>query len=99
MSDKQGISNEFRARADQLIDVANRQANEVATGQVSASMMYATARFNAFQVAATAETSEDMAEEREHAVNYFTEQYRKMFEDHFDECLANFERYTGRSSE
>ncbi|MES1945703.1 hypothetical protein C84B14_00100 [Salinisphaera sp. C84B14] len=79
-----------------MIDIANRQSQSVSAGQVSASLMYATARFNAFQVAATAETRDDMAEERDNAIEYFTAQYRKMFEDHFDECMANFDRHTGR---
>lgn len=94
----QSLTPEFRARADALIDVLNRQASEVPTGQVSASAMYATARFNAFQVTATAEDAEQMAAERDKAVDYFTSQYRRMFEDHFDECLKHFDRYTGRGS-
>lgn len=94
----QAISPKFRARADEIIDLANRQAQKTPTGQVSASMMYATARFNAFQVTATSESAEELADERERAVEYFTSQYRKMFEDHFDECVANFARYTGRGS-
>lgn len=91
----QSISPEFRARADAVIDLLNRQAKQAPTGQVSASVMYAAARFNAFQVAATADSAENMAAERENAINYFTSQYRKMFEDHFDECLKHFDRYTG----
>lgn len=95
----QSISPEFRARADAVIELLNRQANEAPTGQVSASVMYATARFNAFQVAATADSAEKMAEERENAIHYFTSQYRKMFEDHFDECLKHFDRYTGSGTD
>ena len=95
MSDNR-LTPAFRARADTLIDVLNQQASEVPTGQVSASAMYATARFNAFQVAATVEDREQLAAERDNAVNYFTSQYRKMFEDHLDECMKHFERYTGR---
>lgn len=90
----QGLSPEFRARADAVIDVLNRQANKVSTGQVSASAMYATARFNAFQVTAGSADAEELAAQREHAVEYFTSQYRKMFEDHIDECLKHFDRYT-----
>ncbi|MDA3922562.1 MAG: DUF3144 domain-containing protein [Salinisphaera sp.] len=93
---EQGLSPEFRARADTVIDVLNRQANEVPTGQVSASAMYATARFNAFQVAAGSGDAEELAAQRAHAVEYFTSQYRKMFEDHIDECLKHFNRYTRR---
>ena len=93
MSDNR-LSPAFRARADALIETLNQQANEVPTGQVSASAMYATARFNAFQVAASVADREELAAEREKAVNYFTDQYRKMFEDHLDECMTHFERYT-----
>lgn len=93
---ERSLSAAFRARADAVIDLLNKQANEAPTGQVSASAMYATARFNAFQVAATSEDAEQMKAERDNAVNYFTSQYRKMFEDHFDECLKYFDRYTGQ---
>jgi len=94
----QTLSPEFRARADALIGLLNQQAQVVPTGQVSASAMYATARFNAFQVVAGSNNAEDLAAQREQAVEYFASQYRKMFADHFDECLKNFDRYT-RGSE
>lgn len=90
----QTLSPEFRARADALIGLLNQQAQVAPTGQVSASAMYATARFNAFQVAAGSDNAEDLATQREQAVEYFTAQYRKMFEDHIDECVEHFDRYT-----
>lgn len=96
MSD-QSLSPEFRARADALIELLNRQAKAVPTGQVSASAMYATARFNAFQVTAGSADAEQLSAQREQAVEYFTSQYRKMFEDHLDECQKHFARYTKRS--
>jgi len=92
----QTLTPEFRARADGLIDLMNRQANTVPTGQVSASAMYATARFNAFQVTAGSADVEALTAQRDQAVEYFTSQYRKMFEDHIDECLKHFDRYTRR---
>lgn len=95
----QTLSPEFRARADALIDLLNRQANKVSTGQVSASAMYATARFNAFQVTAGSADAQELAAQRDHAVEYFTSQYRKMFEDHLDECLKHFDRYTQRGGD
>ncbi|MES1926578.1 hypothetical protein T31B1_14705 [Salinisphaera sp. T31B1] len=82
-----------------MIDLLNRQSKDTPTGQVSASAMYAAARFNAFQVAASSESAEQMVEERDNAVEYFAAQYRKMFEDHFDECCQHFDRYTGRDRE
>lgn len=92
----QALTPKFRARADAVIDLLNQQANETPTGQVSASAMYATARFNAFQVAAGSADRDELQAQREHAVEYFVSQYRKMFEDHVDECIKHFERYTGR---
>lgn len=95
----QKLTPEFRKRADEVIDRLNEQTRQAPTGQVSASAMYATARFNAFQVAATAEDAQQLKADRDKAIEYFTDQYRKMFTDHLDDCLQNFEQYLGRGDD
>lgn len=95
----QKLTPEFRERADAVIDMLNKQASQAPTGQVSASAMYATARFNAFQVAATAEDAQQLQADRDKAIEYFTDQYRRMLADHLDDCLQNFERYLGGSDD
>jgi len=47
-SDNSGLDPEFYNRADDHILLSNEQIGGVNAGKVSASMIYATARFNAY---------------------------------------------------
>jgi len=92
MSDNE-VSPEFWKRADQLIALANEQVKEETIGKVSSSLLYAAARFNSFNVASSAENVEEMKRDKEEAIKYFTEQYRKMLIENLDEYIENFEKY------
>ena len=80
----------FWDRADKFIDVANGFCDQNPRGKVSASLLYAAARFNAFVVAASAEAPEEMLREREAALEYFVGEYRKMLEENLDDQIENF---------
>lgn len=84
---------QFFKRADAHIDVANSQLKDTSRGKVSASMMYATARFNAWVTACTAESDDDLRSHREESIEYFIAQYRKMLEENLDDYIANFAKY------
>jgi len=90
---------EFWERADEMIAVANRQMENATLGTVSSSLLYAAARFNAFAVTSSSESSEDMRANREGAVDYFVEQYRSMLIDNLDDHIENFDDYKGPYSE
>ena len=45
-------------------------------GEISSSLLYATARFHAFIVASAASGVEEMKANREEAIDYFPAQYR-----------------------
>jgi hypothetical protein len=83
----------FFKRADAHIDVANAQLGDTSRGKVSASMMYATARFNAWVTACTADSAEDLQNHRDESIDYFVAQYRKMLEENLDDYIANFAKY------
>ena len=87
----------FFNRADAHIKLSNDQiSREISHGKVSASSLYAAARFNAW-VTATGYTSRtEMAKGREETLEYFCEQYRKMLEENLDDYIENFEKYMGR---
>jgi len=88
------IDPQFFERADAHIHLSNDQLAEVdGPGRVSASMMYATARFNSWISARGFDSSEEMAEARNETIEYFVEQYRKMLEDNVDDYIGNFEKY------
>jgi hypothetical protein len=84
---------EFFQRADEYIDVANQQATQANRGKVSASMMFATARFNAWVSASGTESGEDLASVKQEALDYFLEEYRKMLEENLDEYIEHFDKY------
>ena len=83
----QNIDDEFYERADQQITEA------IGRGKVSASMLYATSRFNAWVSATGWNTGEELANTKEKTIEYFLTEYRKMLEENLDDYIENFEEY------
>jgi hypothetical protein len=84
----------FFSRADAHIDLSNEHiAGDVGRGKVSASMMYATARFCAWVSACACESKEDMEALKSENLQYFVEQFRLMLEENLNDYTFNFERY------
>ncbi len=83
----------FFERADAYITLANEQATNVSRGKVSASMMFATARFNAWVSASGTESGEELASVKEEAIEYFVSEYRKMLEENLGEYVEHFDKY------
>jgi hypothetical protein len=90
---KSEIDKEFFERADAYITLANEQAANVNRGKVSASMMFATARFNAWVSASGTDSSDELASVREEALTYFVNEYRQMLEENLDEYIEHFDDY------
>jgi hypothetical protein len=86
----------FWERANAIINLANDQCEAADPSEVGASTLYATARFNAFIVAKTTGSAENMKLEKERALDYFTDQFRKMLEVNLDDFAANFDDFMGR---
>jgi nucleoside 2-deoxyribosyltransferase len=85
--------NKFFDRADAVIAVVNEQAEEFDRGKASASLMYATARYNAFVSACRAISSEDLASGKEEILEYFVNQYRMMLAENLDDHIENYDKY------
>lgn len=83
----------FYERADAHIHHSNAQMADINAGKVSASMMYATARFNAYVSWIGCPDSEDIDASREEIIRFFVEQYRAMLEGNLDDYIQNFDRY------
>ena len=62
------LDKKFWARADQFINLANEQSQEVGPGEVSSSLLFAAARFNAFVAAATARDIDELKKNKEDAI-------------------------------
>lgn len=85
-------NNGFLKRADAHIALANEQMVEGLTaGDISASFMYGAARFNAWIAASSFDTREDMIEEKEKAIAYFIEEYKKALTEHLDHHAEHYD--------
>lgn len=87
------VDPEFYDRADAHINLSNGQAEKIGRGKVSASMMYATARFNAWVSATGFDDQGSMKAKRVESIEYLVEQYRKMLEENYDDYVENFDRF------
>jgi len=84
----------FFDRADEFLELANHQCSAAEPGTVSASLLYATARFNTFVVANTTKSLADFSANKEEAVRYYINQYEMMLRDKLDDYERNFNKYT-----
>jgi hypothetical protein len=91
---KESPSPEFWERVNAVIDLANEQCKGAPQGEISSSLLYATARFHAFIVASAASDVDEMKANRQEAIDYFPEQYKKMLIENLDEYIKNFDDYT-----
>ena len=90
----QNPDDKFYERADAHIHLSNDQISEdVTKGKVSASMMYATARFNSWVSACGWNSAEEMAASKEETIEYFVTEYRKMLDENMDDYIKHFQSY------
>lgn len=83
----------FFTRADNHIYLANEQLATANKGEVSASMLYGTARFNAWVSAGEFDSPETMKAAKEKTIAVFLEEYQKMLSEHLDDYIENFHEY------
>ncbi|MFV2056816.1 MAG: DUF3144 domain-containing protein [Thiohalomonadales bacterium] len=86
---------EFYTMADAFIGLANQQCKNVDPGKVSATFLYAAARFNTYIVASNSNSAESFVQNKEKSFEYFLTEYRKMLEEHFLDYKDNFGDYIG----
>jgi hypothetical protein len=80
------MKSEFYDIADEFINLANKFRANHSTTRISAVMMFATSRYNAFNFFMT----DGAAENEEKALDYYCEQFRLMLLDNFDEIREEF---------
>lgn len=84
---------QFFDRADAHIRLSNQQSLDASAGKVSASMLFASARFAAFITARGHDSSAEMQTKRDEDIEYFVGEYRKMLADNMDDYIENFDDY------
>ncbi len=85
----------FYDRADAHLRVASGHLSDAPQGRVSASLMYACARFNAWVSASHRESPAELKRSYGETIEYFVGEYRKMLVRNLDDYADNFEKYHG----
>ena len=89
----------FFDRADAHIRLSNEQTLEISAGKVSASMLFASARFAAWLTARGHNSGAEMKAQRAENIEYFVKEYRAMLVDNMDDYIENFEDYMNAKKE
>ena len=84
---------EFYEMADAFIALANKQSKNADPGKVSATMLYAAARFNTFIAASESGSASEYSSNKAQSFDYFMSEYKKMLEEHFADYYENFDKY------
>ncbi len=102
ITEEEALNAVFFERADEFIKLANEFCRPKKgekpdpaelRGQVSAAMLFATARFNTWVAANNFKDGEEMREAKEQIMTYLMQQFQMMLEDNFDEYCEQFGNY------
>lgn len=94
MSENAPAEKTFQERADEFINVANKQNAETEVENVNAALLFSAARFNVFSTARQFDTVDKLEAEKQEAIKYFSQRYTDMLEENFEEFISRFDDYT-----
>ena len=81
---------------DKFINLANEECNNNKNGQVSTSIMFSAARFNAFMFASNTADLAEFMKDKEMAIKYFTTQYEQALKENLNDYEKNYKDYVGK---
>ena len=84
---------QFWDLVDEFIEKANTACDNADPGLVSAALLNAAARFNAFVVASSSIDRKEYIDEVESAQKYLTGRYAELVRDHLDDYRDNYKVY------
>jgi len=84
---------QFWDLVDAFIEQANNACEAADPGMVSAALLNAAARFNAFVVASASLDRKEYIDEIESAQKYLTGRYAELVRDHLDDYRDNYKTY------
>jgi selenophosphate synthetase-related protein len=85
--------NQFWDLVDEFIEKANAACDNADPGLVSAALLNASARFNAFVVASSSIDRKEYIDEIESAQKYLTGRYAELVRDNLDDYRDNYKVY------
>ena len=84
---------QFWESADAHISLANEQSDRLGLDKANAVMMYSAARYNAFIASTKTESDEELEALKASCIEYYVEEYKKMFTENLEDWIRNFEKY------
>ncbi|MCF8998884.1 DUF3144 domain-containing protein [Acinetobacter nectaris] len=103
ITEDEALNAAFFERADEFIKIANdfchpdkkkiSESPAQIRSEVSASLLFASARFNTWVASNTFQNSEEMRKSKDDVISYLMQQFQMMLEDNFDEYCEQFESY------
>ena len=102
VTEEEALNAVFFERADEFIKQANEfcrveKGSQVKPaemrGQVSAAMLFGTARFNTWVAANGFKDGNEMRDAKDQVMSYVMQQFQMMLEDNYDEYCEQFENY------
>lgn len=78
---------------DRFIEQANDACDDLDPGAVSAALLNAAARFNAFVVASSSLDRKEYIEEMDSSLNYLTGRYRELLREHLEDYREHYKVY------
>lgn len=78
---------------DQFIQQANTACDDADPGIVSAALLNAAARFNAFVVASSSLDRKEYIEEMDSSLNYLTGRYREILRENLEDYREHYKVY------
>jgi hypothetical protein len=86
-------NDQFWNLVDEFIESANAACDQADPGLVSAALLNASARFNAFVVASSSIDRKEYIDEIESAQKYLTGRYAELVRDNLDDYRDNYKTY------
>jgi len=96
MSNKEERDDKFWEMTDKFINLANEECENNKNGQVSTSILFSAARFNAFMFASNTKDLNELIKDKEMAVKYFTSQYEKVLIENLNDYEKNYKDYVSK---
>ena len=102
ITEEEALNAVFFERADEFIKLANEfcrpkkgeKPNPAEVrGQVSAAMLFGTARFNTWVAANNFKDGDEMRDAKQQVMSYVLQQFQMMLEDNYDEYCEQFDNY------
>ncbi|WP_320200684.1 DUF3144 domain-containing protein (plasmid) [Agrobacterium sp. rho-13.3] len=82
------IDDEFFNRVNAVITLVNEQALQSSPALSSGSLLFAAARYTAYEIALKSKDKRQMGSEKHNAIKFFTNQFAEMLEQAIDDHLA-----------